>query len=346
MRKLAFLIIPLVMITLCVTGCKDEGKTEDNMALADLRFHDELRLKTTPVKDQGNSSLCWVYAMLATIETEHAMRGDSINLSTDHPARSYLMEQVMTRAMTNTRTAITTRGMAPMLIDLLMTYGEHHHSGYNSQKANYNIISRKLSLMTNRKMSAKNTEKGANHIFDDLIGYRPKVVFMDGAEYTPLEFAHSVCMPDEYVAVTSFTHHPFGQKFTLEVKDNYFHSEFLNIPIDTLISHIEKSLKHGHPVCWEGDISEDGFSWRQGVGILSDTEETSQEARQKAFENHETTDDHCMAIIGIAKDQHGDKYFICKNSWGTDNKRRGYVYLSYDYVRLKTICVVMQEEEL
>ena len=88
---------------------------------------------------------------------------------------------------------------------------------------------------------------------------------MLGALYTPLEFAHSVCTDDEYIALTSFTHHPYGQRFSLEVPDNYFHNTFLNVPLDAMMNRIVQSLRSGHPVCWEGDISEPGFLFGNGL---------------------------------------------------------------------------------
>ena len=105
---------------------------------------------------------------------------------------------------------------------------------------------------------------------------------------------------------------------------------------------MERSLRSGHPVCWEGDISEEGFSFENGVADVPENKRNAgQELRQREFETFRTTDDHCMAIIGIAHDKQGRKYFICKNSWGTENRYGGLMYMSFDYVRLKTIAVMV-----
>ena len=102
----------------------------------------------------------------------------------------------------------------------------------------------------------------------------------------------------------------------------------------------------GHPVCWEGDISEPGFDFRRGCATLPDERhEPTQADRQRAFEQFQTTDDHCMELCGLARDADGHLFFIAKNSWGTDNPYRGFMYLSYNYVRMKTIAIVVRNGE-
>ena len=302
------------------------------------KFTIDLRLPTTPVKDQGSSSLCWVYGMLATLETEHIMRGDSVNLSPDYVARMYLSEQanrrrILPNKIVQREAGITTRGMCTMALDLIQTYGLQHYDAYRHKPdMDYNVLCRKL-------------DKGndAEKLLDKYIGPLPNQVFMLGALYTPLEFAHSVCTDDEYVALTSFTHHSYGQRFPLEVPDNYFHNTFLNVPLDTMMNRIVQSLRAGHPVCWEGDISEPGFLFGEGYAVLkNEKKKVTAERRQDSFEAHRTTDDHVMEIVGLAHDQHGRRFFLCKNSWGTANRYHGFMFLSENYVRMKTIAVVLR----
>lgn len=302
------------------------------------KFTIELRLPTTHVKDQGSSSLCWVYGMLATLETEHIMRGDSVNLSPDYVARMYLSEQANRRRLLPNKivqkeAGITTRGMCTMALDLIQTYGLQHYDAYRHKPdMDYNVLCRKL-------------DKGndAEKLLDKYIGPLPNQVFMLGALYTPLEFAHSVCTDDEYIALTSFTHHPYGQRFPLEVPDNYFHNTFLNVPLDTMMNRIVQSLRAGHPVCWEGDTSEPGFLFGEGYAVLkNEKKKVTAERRQASFEARRTTDDHVMEIVGLAHDQHGRRFFLCKNSWGTANRYHGFMFLSENYVRMKTIAVVLR----
>lgn len=179
-------------------------------------------------------------------------------------------------------------------------------------------------------------------MLDDVINPVPLHVWMLGAEYTPQQFARSVCRDDEYQALTSFTHMPFYEDVVLDVPDNRYGDKFYNVPIDTMMSRIESALRRGHSVCWEGDITEPGFSFERGVARLGDNRSmASQDERQRSFETFRTTDDHCMELIGIARDRKGDRYFICKNSWGTGNPYGGLMFMSEAYARLKTVAAVV-----
>ena len=162
---------------------------------------------------------------------------------------------------------------------------------------------------------------------------------MLGADYTPQEFARSVCRDDEYQALTSFTHHPFGQRFAIEVPDNVAGDSALNVPLDKLMAFIVQRLQSGRAVFWEGDVSSEGFDFAGGVAVLT-TQHITQQQRQQAFERLQTTDDHAMALVGLAHDHRGNRYFIAKNSWGAHNRFHGFVYLSEAYVRLNTTLIV------
>ena len=331
MKKSIFIFLSCLVLISC-------GQQRSNISFPEEKFTVDLRLPTTPVKDQGSSSLCWVYAMLATLETEHIMRGDSVNLSPDYVARMYLSEQASRRRLLPNKVVqkeagITTRGMCTMALDLIQTYGLQHYDAYHRRlNMDYNVLCRKLDY-------GNDTEK----LLDKYIGPLPNQVFMLGALYTPLEFAHSIFTDDEYIALTSFTHHPYGQRFPLEVPDNYFHNTFLNVPLDTMMNRIVQSLRAGHPVCWEGDTSEPGFLFGEGYAVLkNEKKKVTAERRQASFEARRTTDDHVMEIVGLAHDQHGRRFFLCKNSWGTDNRYGGFMFLSENYVRMKTIAVVLR----
>ena len=331
MKKSIFIFLTCLVLVSC-------GQQRSRVDIPKEKFTIDLRLPTTPVKDQGSSSLCWVYGMLATLETEHIMRGDSINLSPDYVARMYLSEQANRRRLLPNKvvqkeTGITTRGMCTMALDLIQTYGLQHYDAYRHKPdMDYNVLCRKLDYGND-----------AEKLLDKYIGPLPNQVFMLGALYTPLEFAHSVCTDDEYIALTSFTHHPYGQRFPLEVPDNYFHDTFLNVPLDTMVNRIVQSLRSGHPVCWEGDTSEPGFLFGNGFAVLKhEDKKVTAERRQASFEAHRTTDDHVMEIVGLAHDQHGRRFFLCKNSWGTANRYHGFIFLSENYVRMKTIAVVLR----
>lgn len=332
-------LIATLLFSIILFGCGKEENTKQK------RFTNDVMLSATPVKSQGRSSLCWAYAMLATIETEHIMRGDSVNLSPAYVARMFMEEQVDKCYLSRGNKTIKLRGMMPQLIRLIQTYGLMPYDSYHSDN-NLNVAQRKLRnmIMTEaaRGTGIRRTREKTRELLDDRVNPLPRSVYMFSMEYTPLEFAHSVCMPDEYIGLTSFTHFPFGKRVVVDVPDNFDNYRFLNIPINDLMAIIERSVRTGHPVCWEGDTSESGFSFANGTADVKDSERScSQELRQRQFETFRTTDDHCMSIIGIAHDEKGRKFFICKNSWGTANPYGGMMYMSFDYARLKTIAIMV-----
>jgi len=253
MMKDRRLPVLLVAIALC-TACEQHPPKH---------YVHEVMNPMTPVKDQGKSQLCWAYAMLAAIETEHLRWGDSVNLSPHYIGR--MMEQ-------EPGAPDNKRGMGATLISLIQKYGI---VGYDA-------------------MRTADTPA-------------PRWVFMLGAEYTPQEFARSVCAPGEYIALTSTGEQPYYQEVDIDLPDNWLHNRFLNIPIDTLLRHTVHAVRRHHGVCWES-VS------------------------------------HAMAIVGIAHDDSGQKYFVMKNSWGTSRPYHGLEYLSFRKFREETLAVEMPKE--
>jgi bleomycin hydrolase len=270
MKKFAFLLLAISFV-----ACQKQPKVE---------FTDEVRLPMTPIKNQGRSQLCWAYAMLSTIETEHILRGDSVHLST-----AYIERVVKRRNL---------RGMGSTLLNIIGRYGIVSHDAYPD--TSYHQLP------------------------------QPKWVFMLGARYTPLEFAHSVCAPGEYMALTSNDNYPYGEEVVLDLPDNWEKNKFLNIPKDSLLAHVERAIRHRHAVCWEGDTDEYGFSFQDGIA--------------DGHFNTTPTDNHCMAIVGIARDPKQRLFFTMKNSWGTANPYAGLMYMSAEYLRDKTVAVFMTRE--
>ena len=251
MKKEQYLLF-LVLSTFLLMGCSNRPPKE--------YIHDVL-LPMTPVKDQGKTELCWAYAMLATIETEHILRGDSVNLSAQYLGR--MLKRKNQRAMGQTALNLMTR---------------------------YGIV-------------------GYDVLPDDATQElsTPKWVFMLGAKYTPLEFAHSVCAPGEYLSLTCWPDSPYYKKIEVPVPDNWEHNRLLNIPLDTLKAHVDRALQHRHPVCWES----------RG---------------------------HAMAIVGLAHDKAGEPYYVMKNSWGTDQPHGGLVYMPADKMWRDVIALYMTKE--
>ena len=342
MNRIILMLVAWAMLGSCTS--KGERKTRAKSPTIDLL------LKTTPVKDQGKSSLCWVFAMLATIETEHLMRGDSVNLSTAYVSRMALRQRMQATYLERGTHPLHLRGMASNALTAIADYGVLAHDTYQVENSSiFGVLTKKVQNACKLAIAQHEGLDRLNEHFERLadqsLGALPKAQFMLGAEYTFGEFGRSVCRRDEYVGLTSFTHHPFNTTFALEVPDNVNRDRLLNLPIDTLVALAERSLRAGHPLCWEGDISEEGFNFTEGFARLSHhSTAPTQEMRQRAFETFRTTDDHCMAIVGLAHDAQGNRYFIMKNSWGTDNAFKGFMFMSFDYFRLKTIALWAQRE--
>ncbi len=250
MRRIAIFSIAFMLFT----GCGRQ---------APEHFTHEVLNRMTPVKNQGRSQTCWIYAMLAAIETEHLRWGDSVNLS------PYYIEKMMEKEPGAPKSK---RGMGKTLVNLIQKYGI---VGYDAMRS--------------------------------IDTPAPRFVFMLGAEYTVQEFARSVCAPDEYIALTSTAASPYYIYTRIEEPDNWMHDEFLNIPMDSLLLKTERAVRQHHGVCWESRS-------------------------------------HAMSIVGIAHSDQGEKYFVMKNSWGTDRPHKGLEYLSFSDFRRKTLAVMMTRE--
>jgi len=250
----------ILLVTLLLTACTAKRPRHT--------FTHEVLLPMTPVKDQGKNELCWAYAMLATIETEHILRGDSVNLSAVYVARMLHQHPSPNREHPQ-------RAMGMTLLNIISRYGV----------VGYDVL--------------------PDDATSDLV--TPQWVFMLGARYTPLEFAHSVCAPDEYVALTCWPDSAYYQEIDLPIPDNWEHNRLLNLPSDTLRSKVDRALRHRHPVCWES----------RG---------------------------HAMEIVGLARDGLQRPYYVMKNSWGTDYAYDGLVYMPVPKMWRDVVAIYMTRE--
>ena len=258
-----------------------------------------------------------------------------------------------------------------------LNYGEKKHSHYemaNALEAYLNAIDKN----PNKKLSTA-WLPGFVAILDAYLGPAPETFTYNGKTYTPLQFAKEMGIDaDDFVNFTSFTHHPFYQPFALEIADNWLWSESMNVPMDDMKKIVDNALENGYTIGWAADVSEGGFKWRKGYAVLplpveeGDLEGTelsrwvqlsdkdredkqfdikgpvkektvTQESRQAAFDNRETTDDHGMTIVGWATDQEGNRYYKVKNSWDTNQLYNGYIYVSEPFFLEKTISVMVNK---
>ena len=214
-----------------------------------------------------------------------------------------------------------------------------------------------LESLTERSTLSDKWEPAFNAVLDAYLGSSPERFDYQGRSFSPKELASELGFKrDDYVSLTSFTHHPFGKSFVLEIPDNFSNGSFLNLPIDDLIKTIDNAIDNGYTVAWDGDVSEPGFSSPKGLAILPEDssrkdrfehigrEKTVTQAdRQQAFLAHSTTDDHLMHLVGTSRDAAGNKYYIIKNSWGNVGPFKGYLHMSEAYVRAKTIALIVNK---
>lgn len=276
-------------------------------------------------------------------------------------------------------TAFNQVGIVPEEVYSGINYGSktHNHTELESYMAA--IAGQAVKL---RKRSPEYKEL-INSLFDIYMGKLPETFVYKGKEYTPKSFAESLGIDENnYVMITSFTHKPYYQTFELEIPDNWEHAQMYNLPLDEMMAAADHALQNGYTVVWDGDVSEKGFAYTHGVAINPEVEKADDykdtdfarwqkmdekdrlaevfkferpypevnvtpEVRQEGYESFTTTDDHLMHLTGIAKDQNGTKYYITKNSWGTErNDFGGYLNMSESFVRAKTIFIMMHKDAL
>ena len=349
----------------------------------------------TSIKNQNNSGTCWSYSSLAFLESEvlkkHPEMKD-IDL-----CESFLVSKTYTdRADRNVRThgdasfsqggsfydaifCMKNYGLIPegIMPYPITAYGDSLYnftSFFPPMEAYVTAISKSESKKINPAW-----KKSVQGMLDDYFGECPTEFTYKGKKYTPQSFVKNYLglNPDDYVSLTSYTHHPFYESFILEIQDNWRWASSYNLPLDEFMRVMEESVKNGWTFAWGADVSEDGFSRRgtknqcvatvpdvkSAAGVGSDQSRwtgekagakissadgagekvITQEMRQGGYDNWTTTDDHGMQIYGIAKDQNGKEYFMMKNSWGDYGPYKGFWYVSKPYVAYKTMNIIINK---
>ena len=357
------------------------------------QFTEVVTVPATPVKNQAATGTCWCFATTSFMESELLRMGKgTYDLSEMFIVRQKYMNQLQDNYLRRGDGNIGQGSLSHTFMNAYRQVGivpEEVYTGinYDSEKHNHSEMVRYMHAIADVAVKAKQRspeyDKLITNLFDTYLGKLPEKFTYKGKEYTPKSFAESLGLNmDDYIELTSFTHHPYYVKFNVEVPDNWEHSLMYNLPLDEMMETVDYALTNGYTVCWDGDVSEKGFSFTNGVAInpevkkvedLSNTDRArfeklgekerleevfkferpypeinvTPEVRQAGFESFVTTDDHLMHLTGIAKDQNGTKYYITKNSWGTDrNKFGGYLNMSESFVRAKTIYVMVHKDAI
>lgn len=346
----------------------------------------------TTVKDQNRSGTCWSFSTIAFLESELLRMGKGeYDLSEMFVVHHTMLDRAEYVVRMYGEAQFAPGGSAYDVIYCLKNYGMVPQSVmpgimYGDTLPNHNELDAvakgfvKGITGSNLKKLSPVWRKGLEAIYNAYLGELPTEFEYEGKQYTPLTFASMLGLnADDYVSITSYTHHPFYTRFALEVPDNWRMDQMYNVPIEEMMTIIDNALDKGFTIAWGADVSEIGFT-RTGIGVMPDADkgadltgsdaakwlglsqadkkkeltskplpevEVTQEMRQKAFDNWETTDDHGMQIYGVATDQNGKEYYMVKNSWGTARSDyKGIWYVSKAFMAYKTNDILVHKDAI
>lgn len=361
-----------------------------------FKFTDVKINRTGSVKDQNKSGTCWAFSGLSTLE-DNVMRkgGPELDISEMYLVRNAYIDKAKKFMRMNGQINFAQGGSWADVLDMTrlygampeeaytgLNYGEEKHSHYEMAEALEAYLRAVLSRGTKNKKLSTAWLPGFVGILDAYLGKVPETFTYNGKTYTPTQWAAEMGLePDNFINVTSYTHHPFYESFALEIPDNWAWSKSMNVPMDEMQRIVDYALDKGWTVMWAADVSEGGFKWNKGYALLPDDKDkkdmtdtelsrwvklsdkdresskydikspvkektVTQESRQKTFDNFETTDDHGMVIVGTATDQEGNKYYKVKNSWDTNQLYDGYLYVSMPFFLEKTLGVGVHKDAI
>lgn len=381
MKKVIYVLAGLMLMSSVSFAQKKDKKAKDEPK--GYQFTVVKENPATSVKDQNRSGTCWAYSGLAFIESELLKAGKGeYDLSEAWIYRNAYTDKAERYIRAHGSATFSEGGAFQDIPYIIKKYGivpEEVYRGlnYGTEKPDFTevtpVLSGYITGLAKGKSLSTAWKQGFESLLDSYFGVKPEKFYYKGVEYTPKSFAASLGLNwDDYIEIGSYTHVPFYEMFELEVPDNWLHADIYNVPLDEMIQIIDDAIMNGYTIGWGSDVSEKGFSWKNGVAIVPDEDKRdlsgtekekwekltasekaaaaysfdgttkekyiSQEERQKGYDNFSTTDDHGMQIVGIYKDQNGNKFYKVKNSWGTDSgKYDGYFFASEAFVRYKTI---------
>ncbi len=356
------------------------------------RFTDGKIIRTTPVKNQNRSGTCWCYSTMTMLESEILRAGGpEMHLSEMWIVRHSFMDKAVKYVRLHGELNFAEGGASHDVTEGIKQHGivpfeVYPGLNYGTDKPDFHELSAVLKAYLDAMIQASGGSKtlstawkrGFNAILDEYFGPCPETFTYEGKEYTPQSFAESLPIKmDDYVDLSSFTHHPFYEQFIIEVPDNWMWATVWNVPLDELMQTIDYALENGYTVAWGTDVSEKGFSRTKAIGIIPEADlegmsgteaekwgkltarekeaalykfdkpgkerKIDQQMRQEAFDNYETTDDHGMVIVGTATDQAGNQYFKVQNSWDVLPPYDGFWYFSRPFVEYKTMSIMVNK---
>jgi bleomycin hydrolase len=335
-------------------------------------------INCTDVKNQGKSGTCWVFSTNSFLESELMRLGKPVvDLSEMYVVRAGYLDRADNYVRRQGAAAFGQGAENHDVWNLVRKYGIVPQSAYvglpaGQDKPNHEemekVLKGMLDVLVKQPTLTSQWRAAFTGALNGYMGTPPETFSVGGKQYTAQSYFQSLGLnPDDYVALTSYTHHPLHQPFVLEVSDNWSNGLFYNVSIDELQQTADNAIEKGHSLLWASDVSEKTFSAGEGLAVMpakgwtdmSTTERDSifkfpgkekwvtADERQRGFDELSTTDDHGMHITGIVKDQNGTKYYVVKNSWGTVKKEMGgYLYVSQPYFRAKTMSIMVHKDAL
>ena len=378
MRALPFILCAILVGNISLSIAQPTINT--NKKGGGYTFKINKTVEATPVKNQYKSGTCWVFSTNSFIESEILRSGhDKVDLSEMFVVRNMYIQKAEHYMRYEGHTNFGSGGEPHDVINAIRQYGLIPFSVYSGMppgqtKPVHNEIDAVLKAMLDAMLKLPDGKLNPNWkaafigALDGYMGTPPATFTYQGKSYTPQSFAQAMGVnTDDYVELTSFSHHPFFQPFVLEVADNWANQPEYNIPLQDMKQVVDNALDHNYSVAWASDVSEKGFNFKNGLAIVPEKnfddmtqaekdsmfssphneKEIDQAVRQEAFDNLSTTDDHGMQILGSATDQKGKPYYLVKNSWGTDkNDLDGYFYCSVPYFLYKTTGILVNKHAL
>ena len=358
-------------------------------------YTDQVLVKHTPVKNQNRSGTCWSFSGCSLLEAEMIRKGvEPTDLSPLFVVYHAYVNKAIKHVRMHGHSNLNEGGSFHDVIYMIRDYGMMPYELYRGTdygtflpvhgelNSHVQSLAKNIVKNPNRKISTA-WKKALKAILDSYLGKIPKTFTYKEKSYTPKSFVTDYCKlnMEDYVSLSSFTHHPFYSPFIIEVPDNWIWGKSYNLPLQEMMQIIDHALDNGYSIAWAADVSEKGYIRKESTGIVPhiDTsrldeeqckiieekgykhwekefyktlspsakeQSVTQEMRQEAYDNYETTDDHGMHLVGYGTDNTGKKFYKVKNSWGCSRNQKGYDYFSPAYLQYKTISIVLHKEAI